>query len=946
MMMNKNYDNIPAEIRAKPNWVGFRVTPKTDGSGWNKMPVNVKTGKAASSKDASTWTDFATAVNAVKNKRYGIKDIGYAFDGDGIVGIDVDHCVSADGELNAMAKDVLGAVSSYTEYSVSGGGLHIIARCGWAFESGKRGDFEIYRTGRFFVFTGNILAGRPTEILDCTEEIKPVYAKYMTHKSNGQSGDLQRAATAPTATGQDRSIPPAALNGTPSGVIQADGQTLEAKVTPPRASVLSDTEILDKARAASNGAKFSALWSGDFSGYGSHSEADLAFCGYLIFWSGDDAGQADRLFRQSGLYRPKWDERHGGETYGEKTLRQVLSRPHDVYKTQTKSEAGKQRSKRAPLGEPTIAEIENAYHLVQTDGKSKRLTNFVIKPERKLVTDDETIYSVTLIGTDGRRAEKRFNTADLVSAQSLKRKLSERDIGWSFLASDRELELIKEHINGLPCQNVIGFKGVGMLRLPTADNPLRYVYVGDSATVDGDGFKAVGAESVVCENPIHSDIEACDEISNYELIQAGHALLEYNELPKTAAVFCFLAMATAKPKLTERGVKFPHLVIVGEAGSGKSHTVEKVVQTFFSIKSVLGASKITNYTFLTSAGASNNIPLIIDEYKPSKMRESMVDAIHNGLRDLYDGHEGQRGKADMSVKSYRLTAPLVLSGEESPSEPALKERSIELLYSKTDIDNRQDAGALVESPNMQECIRQLGKAVLLTALRVSSSDLRREYDNARNEVDKRLAPRARNNIAAVSVGAYLLELTAARYGADFKTAYGIERSELLPAITEAVKRYTLGGGDYNKSVVDQAFDVFDRMTEVLKEGVHYKRVELTKAPKTVALAFDIRRVYDLFTRYSRECNHKGEILSLSMFLQQLTKKDYFLRRNYSVQLRDDDGYGGGKFHSVKCYVLDAKRLAACTDVSNILERCGIVFPDTPVFEQVAMDDDLPFADGA
>jgi hypothetical protein len=58
-----------------------------------------------------------------------------------------------------------------------------------------------------------------------------------------------------------------------------------------------------------------------------------------------------------------------------------------------------------------------------------------------------------------------------------------------------------------------------------------------------------------------------------------------------------------------------------------------------------------------------------------------------------------------------------------------------------------------------------------------------------------------------------------------------------------------------------------------------------------------------------------------------------LRRNYSVQLREGDGYDGGKFHSVKCYILDAKRLAACADISNIVERCGVVFPDAPQYEQ-------------
>ena len=77
---------------------------------------------------------------------------------------------------------------------------------------------------------------------------------------------------------------------------------------------LEDEEIIKMATAASNGLKFNQLWSGDISGYKSHSEADLALCQILAFWSGNNPDQIDRLFRQSGLYRPKWDEKRGSQT--------------------------------------------------------------------------------------------------------------------------------------------------------------------------------------------------------------------------------------------------------------------------------------------------------------------------------------------------------------------------------------------------------------------------------------------------------------------------------------------------------------------------------------------------------------------------------------------------------------------------------------------------------
>lgn len=50
---------------------------------------------------------------------------------------------------------------------------------------------------------------------------------------------------------------------------------------------LSDTELLEKARRAANGADFERLWRGEWEGrYASQSEADLALCCHLAFWFG------------------------------------------------------------------------------------------------------------------------------------------------------------------------------------------------------------------------------------------------------------------------------------------------------------------------------------------------------------------------------------------------------------------------------------------------------------------------------------------------------------------------------------------------------------------------------------------------------------------------------------------------------------------------------------
>ncbi|MCL2072223.1 MAG: hypothetical protein FWH07_08370, partial [Oscillospiraceae bacterium] len=71
---------------------------------------------------------------------------------------------------------------------------------------------------------------------------------------------------------------------------------------------IPDDKILEMARKFKDGGAFDKLYSGDWQGaYKSQSEADFALCCKLAFWTGKVESQMDRLFRQSGLMREKWE---------------------------------------------------------------------------------------------------------------------------------------------------------------------------------------------------------------------------------------------------------------------------------------------------------------------------------------------------------------------------------------------------------------------------------------------------------------------------------------------------------------------------------------------------------------------------------------------------------------------------------------------------------------
>ncbi|HKC93296.1 MAG TPA: hypothetical protein VKB81_04660 [Nitrospira sp.] len=280
---------IPAFLKQLPQWVCWR--PKPNGSRMEKIPVNADNGKLASTTDPTTWTDFRTAIGAAHaNAEHGI---GYVLHRDaGIVGVDLDKCRDADtGHLDPWADEVVRRLNTYTEISPSGTGLHLLMRGTLPPGSRKKGRVEAYEHGRFFTVTGQHLKGTPMTIEARTPELAILHARYL-------------ADARPV-------VPRTPINGTPH-------------------ALLSDDEILTKCRAAKNAAKFEALWQGDWSGYASQSEADSALIFMLAFYS-RDSGQLDRLFRQSRLFRDKWDERRGEQTYGEKTIMEALANVRETY---------------------------------------------------------------------------------------------------------------------------------------------------------------------------------------------------------------------------------------------------------------------------------------------------------------------------------------------------------------------------------------------------------------------------------------------------------------------------------------------------------------------------------------------------------------------------------------------------------------------------------------
>lgn len=161
------YSTIPTEMRLLDNWVVTKCG--------TKVPLQATNYKAASCCDPETWSPFTTALADVREGRADY--LGFVFDDCGIVGIDIDAGFDDNGFLNELSRDCMQACKSFTEKSRSGRGIHIYVKGRLPFKGKNNGaGVEIYRTGRYFIVTGEKLVY--DELEECQEGIDYIVDKY------------------------------------------------------------------------------------------------------------------------------------------------------------------------------------------------------------------------------------------------------------------------------------------------------------------------------------------------------------------------------------------------------------------------------------------------------------------------------------------------------------------------------------------------------------------------------------------------------------------------------------------------------------------------------------------------------------------------------------------------------------------------------------------------
>lgn len=292
--MAVNFVGIPQEIKENCRFCTWKFENR--GGRRTKVPYNPVTGSRAQADKPDTFGSFAEAMTAVAMGRYD----GVGIRVDSVAAIDIDHCIREDGTLNDIAASILALFPDiYVEKSPSGTGLRAFfkAEPDYVFDksvyyiNNRKLGLEIYvpgATNRFVTVTGNVY--RDGGIPPATEQLRITLDTYMKR--------LQQVT--------NRAIEPC--------------------------SYLTDEQVLAHAQKSPSGGKFMDFYRGDWQKYfDNQSDADMSFVSMLAFWCGNVEEQIDRIFRESGMMRPKWDRKQAGTTYGALTIRNAVISNQNIY---------------------------------------------------------------------------------------------------------------------------------------------------------------------------------------------------------------------------------------------------------------------------------------------------------------------------------------------------------------------------------------------------------------------------------------------------------------------------------------------------------------------------------------------------------------------------------------------------------------------------------------
>ena len=510
--------------------------------------------------------------------------------------------------------------------------------------------------------------------------------------------------------------------------------------------------------------------------------------------------------------------------------------------------------------------------------ETEPISNFLLRPVAKIQGADANSMELQIVLQSGEVFNRTFNMDILTSLQRFIKELANVDPKIQFRGTLKDLHEIRSLVGQKVSvtRKVVTYAGIHRGQ----DGRPVFVTCRNAVTQSG----LVNNEFVL--NPDKKDLQTMlnpkNTIQDDDLKELLYPLINFNSLPITVTILSYIVVCFLQEVFRLKGVKIGCLIMTGEGGSGKSTTVENIIQPIFGMSQAISASHLTDASLRDEIASCNTIPLIVEEFKVSKLTKEQNNIICNMLRSSYDGHMAisQKGGSNQTIEFRR---PLIVAGESAPDESAIRERAMKVVFSKLALQDNPDFKTNLQYLKQnQEKLSKLGNTLIGEAMDYyQRPEYVLETRNKFLEGQKKLRgsinnwpDRAQQNFANANIGLAVLLNCFRKKVEDYEQAIQHNRHELLDALYESFHEYLLEGRDRNMSVVDTALQtMFLRMK--LKAGKDFKYLRnQSSSSGNPEVALDLDRVYALYIKQAKKQGF--EVLDQNQFVAQLKTKEYYV----------------------------------------------------------------------
>lgn len=532
------------------------------------------------------------------------------------------------------------------------------------------------------------------------------------------------------------------------------------------------------------------------------------------------------------------------------------------------------------------------------------LTNFGIEPRLKIELEGEDERLDTTIKASKADYSILFQKSDFNSRRQLLSALPAVDL--QYYGTDKDTQPLLTMLDREELPRRKGTKVLGR----NAD-----LWVVKDMVISGEGV-VEDPELVYVPSEIGFDRQVSypitkseNEIRNIKN-QVIPLLLRLNKPEIILPILGWFFATPFTPLIREQLGHFPILSIYGTHGAGKSSLL-RILWQLFGIKSELFSPTETPFTFLRLFSGSSTIPIIIDEFKPYTMLDKEVALLIRYLRRIYDGDIETRGRPDLSLVTYHLQAPTIISGEVSVvvSESALAERVIQVNMNP---DILEGDSQYVKNFNKLSSLklRTFAYPYIKWCLSANINELIEEAEGLLPKRLNKVPERIYDNILVMITGLVALR----QFNGSLKPSEPLleEKETFKVAINQTIDDLTtelFEETGYHKIALTAFLETLTTLAQTrrIRHGIHY-----TTSDNETRLYIHLPDCLAEFHKFVRETGIRVEIVDQNAYRKQAReeheRKGYVLETNTAKWFEQYVGEEGGKGKLRKAIQIDMEKL--------------------------------------